>query len=354
MWAPPLCLSCHVWWASTSIASITITLSGPWCASREPSPPTNTGMNSFPGPPSAWPMIGCSPIGPSEPTRSMFASCTWLLRPANPRWKRRCACCWKPGHCRPYSPCVTWCICPQCHLSHNCTPQPSISPPTINSYHQGGSMANQVNRHDELRALLERLNLGAMAAVFADLALKAAKENISHEAYLFELGKHEEELRTQRRTARLLRASALPADKTFRTLNLGKLSPQLQLQIERLKSGSFLESATNVVAVGRPGVGKSHCAAAVGYELILQGHPVLWTPTSNLVQRLLAAKRDLKLPQELAKLDKFGSQQSLHQVARRCPQDGMPLQNQFIAHRCRAMTFPNARPPNGDHVGSAL
>jgi len=43
-----------------------------------------------------------------------------------------------------------------------------------------------------------------MAAVFADLALKAAKENLSHEAYLFELAKHEEELRTQRRTARRL------------------------------------------------------------------------------------------------------------------------------------------------------
>ena len=166
-------------------------------------------------------------------------------------------------------------------------------------------MANQVSRHDELRSLLERLNLGGMAAVFADLALKAAKENLSHEVYLFELGKHEEELRTQRRTARLLRASALPADKTFRTLNLGKLSPQLHLQIERLKGGSFLDSATNVIAAGRPGVGKSHIAAALGYELILQGHPVLWTPTSTLVQRLLAAKRDLRLPQELAKLDKF-------------------------------------------------
>lgn len=46
-----------------------------------------------------------------------------------------------------------------------------------------------------------------MAAVFADLALKAAKENLSHETYLFELGMHEEELRTQRRTTRLLRAS---------------------------------------------------------------------------------------------------------------------------------------------------
>jgi len=43
----------------------------------------------------------------------------------------------------------------------------------------------------------------------------------------------------------------------------------------------------------------------VGYELILAGHPVLWTSTATLVQRLLASKRDLRLPQELAKLDRF-------------------------------------------------
>jgi len=43
----------------------------------------------------------------------------------------------------------------------------------------------------------------------------------------------------------------------------------------------------------------------VAYELILAGHPVLWSSTSALVQRLLCAKRDLHLPQELAKLDKF-------------------------------------------------
>ena len=39
--------------------------------------------------------------------------------------------------------------------------------------------------------------------------------------------------------------------------------------------------------------------------MIEAGYSVLWTPTSTLVQRLLAAKRDLRLPQELAKLDKF-------------------------------------------------
>ena len=164
---------------------------------------------------------------------------------------------------------------------------------------------NPINRQSELRTLLTRLNLGAMAEVCTDLAVRATKEGLSHEAYLFELARHEEEQRTQRRTARLLHASGLPVEKTFRTFSLNRLSPALQLQLERLKSASFLEQATNVIAIGKPGVGKSHALAAVGYELIYAGYPILWTATSTLVQRLLAAKRDLRLPQELAKLEKF-------------------------------------------------
>lgn len=166
-------------------------------------------------------------------------------------------------------------------------------------------MPKITNRQAELRELLEQLNLGGMADTFADVALRAAKEHLTHEAYLWELAAHERDLRTQRRTARLLRASGLPAEKTFRTFELANLPSVIQAQLERLKSGAFLESATNVVAVGRPGVGKSHALAAVGYELVSLGHPVLWLPTSTLVQRLLAAKRDLRLPQELARLDKF-------------------------------------------------
>ena len=166
-------------------------------------------------------------------------------------------------------------------------------------------MSNPINRHSELQGLLERLKLAGMAQSFADLALKAAKEGLSHEAYLHELARREEALRHERRTDRLLRQSGLPLEKTFRTLDLGRLSPTLQLHIERLKKGAFLEQAINVVAVGKPGVGKSHVGAAVGHALVLAGHPVLCTPTSSFVQRLLAAKRDLRWPQELAKLDKF-------------------------------------------------
>jgi DNA replication protein DnaC len=166
-------------------------------------------------------------------------------------------------------------------------------------------VSNPINRHHELRGLLDRLKLSGMATSFADLALKAAKEGLSHEVYLHELAKREEAIRNERRTERLLRQSGLPQEKTFRTFDLKRLSPTLQLHIERLRQGAFLEQAVNVIALGKPGVGKSHLGAALGYELVLAGHAVLWTPTSTLVQRLLAAKRDLRLPQELSKLDKF-------------------------------------------------
>lgn len=166
-------------------------------------------------------------------------------------------------------------------------------------------MSNPTNRYTELHSLLERLNLNSMAAAFADVALKAAKESLTHEAYLFELAKLEEQQRNQRRTERLLRQSGLPRNKTFRTFEVARLAPAIQLQVERLKSGAFLDQSINVIAVGKPGVGKSHIAAALGHELVLAGHPVLWTSTATLVQRLLAAKRDLRLPQELTRLDRF-------------------------------------------------
>src|SRR6266480_5823999 len=117
-------------------------------------------------------------------------------------------------------------------------------------------MPKTSNRSIELQALLTQLNLTAMAESSADVALRAAKEGLSHEAYLYELARLEMEQRTQRRTARLVRASGLPVEKTFRTLALSRLTPTLQLQLERLKSASFLETATNSIAIGKPGVGK--------------------------------------------------------------------------------------------------
>jgi len=157
----------------------------------------------------------------------------------------------------------------------------------------------------DLHSMLRRLHLTGMADAFADLAAKAAAAHLPYEAYLTEVVRCECVLREQRRVARLLRQSGLPAEKTFRTLQLDRFPPGVQQQVAQLRQGTFLGDAVNIVAVGKPGVGKSHLLAALAHELILQGQAVWWTPTANLVQRLLAAKRELRLPQELKRLDRY-------------------------------------------------
>ena len=111
--------------------------------------------------------------------------------------------------------------------------------------------------------------------------------------------------RRQRRVDRLRRAAKLPAGKTWHTLDRTRLPVKLQQQLEDLATGRFLDQAVNVLAFGLPGTGKTHAMAALGHRLIEHGHSVHFAPTYQLVQDLLAAKRDLDLPRMLRKLDHF-------------------------------------------------
>ena len=132
------------------------------------------------------------------------------------------------------------------------------------------------NRHTDLLTLLRSLKLQTMAECASEVAVKAVRNGLSHEAFLYELARLECEQREVRKKERLLRESGLPREKTFATLRLGCFGPLIRQQLERLRSGTFVQQAVNVVAIGRPGVGKSHLLASLGHELIAQGQSVLW------------------------------------------------------------------------------
>src|SRR3712207_7802391 len=118
------------------------------------------------------------------------------------------------------------------------------------------------DRHAELLAMLRTLKLPAIADQVAALALKAAKEHLTHEAFLNKLVQAEVPQREERRIPRLLRQAGLPAEKTFRTLQLERFPPAVRQQVERLRAGAFVGEAVNVVAVGPPGggekIGRAH------------------------------------------------------------------------------------------------
>ena len=67
----------------------------------------------------------------------------------------------------------------------------------------------------------------------------------------------------------------------------------------------WLEQGANLILFGPPGGGKTHLAAAIGLALVENGWRVLFTRTSDLVQRLQIARRELALESALAKLDKY-------------------------------------------------
>ncbi len=158
---------------------------------------------------------------------------------------------------------------------------------------------------ESLRVMLRALRLPGFALHVEEVGERATREGCTFVAFLHELAALELEDRRHRRIARNLKASHLPTTKTLATLNLDRLPAPVRTQLAALCDGQFLGKGINVLAFGLPGRGKSHTLAAIGHELVQRGHRVLFTPTFQLVQRLLVAKRDLLLEAELKRLDRF-------------------------------------------------
>jgi DNA replication protein DnaC len=158
---------------------------------------------------------------------------------------------------------------------------------------------------DDLLILLRGLKLPSFVTRYPELAERGEREGWSFVEFLRELALHEHRDRKERRIERLLRRSQLPPDKTLATLKLSRLPTSIRRQVPVLCEGTFLRDATNILAFGLPGRGKSHLAAAIGHELVQRGIPVLFTSTFALVERLLGAKRELTLDKMLRRLDAF-------------------------------------------------
>ena len=163
--------------------------------------------------------------------------------------------------------------------------------------------AAQVDVAERTAELLTRFNLSTVATELPRRLEDAGQREAL--GLVLEILEMEAEAREQRKIARLRHAAQLPPGKTWETLDHNVLPAALMRKLRELARGDFLEHAENALDFGLPGVGKSHAACAIGNALIEQGHSVLFRPAYQLVQELLAAKRDLVLPHKLRRLDSF-------------------------------------------------
>jgi DNA replication protein DnaC len=159
--------------------------------------------------------------------------------------------------------------------------------------------------HDELTACLKELGLPTVRACYAEMADSARREELTHEAYLLEVMARECQGRRQNRIQRRLRESRLPVDKSLGAFDLKRLPPKVSAVVRTLLDGSFVDRKENVLAFGNPGSGKTHLLCGIGQELVRGGRTVYFTSTNLLVQDLLLAKRELKLPKAIQKLSRY-------------------------------------------------
>ena len=157
----------------------------------------------------------------------------------------------------------------------------------------------------DVLGLLRELRLPTMMSQLDEASKRAEANDWTPHAFLGHLAAAEVEARRIRRVERNLKASKLPVGKTLDMLNLKLYNLKTRRQVAALITGDFLDRADNVLLFGLPGRGKSHMAAAIGHELVQRGHKVFFTPTFQLVQRLLIAKRELELEKLLRRLDSF-------------------------------------------------
>jgi DNA replication protein DnaC len=156
-----------------------------------------------------------------------------------------------------------------------------------------------------LPAMFTALRLPSFLRHWQKLAERADAEGWPAARLLAALADIELAERDARRVQRHLNQSGLPGGKTLATFDFKAIPSMPRARIEALTAGDWIETGTNLIAIGNSGAGKTHLLCAVGHALVEVGKRVLYTRTTDLVQKLQAARRDLALEAALAKLDKF-------------------------------------------------
>ena len=157
-----------------------------------------------------------------------------------------------------------------------------------------------------LSLILNDLRLPAIKQGWAAFAERADREAWPAARFLAALAEHEIAERDRRRIERhLLEARLLPG-KTLDSFEFEVVPTISRAHVMAICAGdTWIEKGANLILLGEPGGGKTHLASAIGLALVENGWRVLFARTSDLVQKLQVARRELGLEAAINRLDRF-------------------------------------------------
>jgi len=139
---------------------------------------------------------------------------------------------------------------------------------------------------------LKQLRLSGIATTLNERAAKATANSIRPVDFLALLLEDELDRRQQSRHDRFVRRAGFQQIKLLADFNFDAAPTLDRSLVMTMATCQFIRRHENWILCGPTGVGKSHLAAAIGFEAIKLGYTVLWTSAHEMLADLFAARAD--------------------------------------------------------------
>jgi DNA replication protein DnaC len=154
-------------------------------------------------------------------------------------------------------------------------------------------------------AACRALHLPTVRAEAGALADTAAKERLTHRAYLAEVLSAEVDQRDSRRRTRRLFEARFPRLKRLEEFDLTVAANISPATLAALSKGSWIDAGEPVVLIGDSGTGKSHLLIGLGVTAVEAGRRVRYVTCAQLVNELAEAADERVLSKVVGRYGRF-------------------------------------------------
>ncbi len=137
--------------------------------------------------------------------------------------------------------------------------------------------------------VMKTLGLTQLEKALPVLFEQARQQKMTYETFLQRALDAEVEGRNLRAAQRRIQAARLPVTKTLESFDFSFQPSISERLVRELADLSFVQTTTNVIFLGPPGVGKTHLCIALAVKALAAGHSALFTTLSQLAEALETA-----------------------------------------------------------------
>jgi len=143
-----------------------------------------------------------------------------------------------------------------------------------------------------LKARLRNFKLSGIHNSIEERLEYAQEKSLAHREFLELLMEDEYNNRRDNSHKKRYAKAKLPSHKTAEDFDF-TFQPSINKKtINDCLTCNFVKEQKNIVFIGNPGTGKTHLSVAIGIQALLKGYKVLFTPVSEMLHNLNAAKAD--------------------------------------------------------------